>query len=682
MWPFARIRVIMAFIAAFTAGAVFSPAWGEAPSQIVISGALGNAEGVSLAGSRAYAVTCYDAAADGNVIGAPIEGTVEVSAEGLFNIAVEPPDGIRSAPAVWYGLAIDSDTPPDGVDADDVFPDRVRLYSVPYALQAQEVMSVSAEQIANGTVDDTEFEALDGVTGNIQAQIDAIDTSGIAVNAAAIEQNSQDIAANTAAIVQNSQYIAVNTVAIGQNALGIASNAAAIALKADAADVYSRAEAEAAFVEVSGDTMTGALAISDTTASADPDTGALVIEGGAGIEGDLHIGGEMSTEGTLRVRGLSLLLGNDNSAFAISRAAAPSGKAGGVLRIEGQDGDAGFNGGDLVLTPGAGDGGANPGGVQITDRNGAPADTSDKLYNNGGDLFWNGVKLNAAGVGETVSSAEIENGAIVDEDISDSADIAASKLASNVMVSGENVSDLANDAGYLSAVVSADITNGTIVNEDVSDSADIAASKLASNVMVSGENVSELANDAGYLTTESDTLSTVTGRGASTGTQVTLSGGVRVNTISEATLNNGVSIDGVKAKDSTIELGLIAVPVTVTNRLYNVNDTLYWNGAAISGVILPSQTEKVSHDAVNIKALAPIIYIISDDNGTDDSMTFGNATEGMLIYVYFTCNSTEWLVLPGFGDVCGPDGFKALIFIGGKWRKVGGLDAARAEPLP
>lgn len=657
MWLSSRILVIMVSAAVFIVGPLFFPAWGDAPSQIVISGALGDAEGVSLAGSRAYAVTFYDAAAGGNAIGDTIAGTVEVSVEGLFNIVLDPPDGIRSAIAVWYGLAIDSDTPPDGIDGDDVFPDRVRLYSVPFALQAQEVMSVSADRIAGGSVDDTEFAALDGATGNIQGQIDAIDTSGIAVNAAAIEQNSQDIAAN----------------------------AAAIALKADAANVYSRTEAEGAFVDVSGDTMTGPLTINDTTASSDPDTGALVIEGGAGIEGFLNIRGGLNTEGTLRVRGLSLILGKDNSAFAISRSAAPSGQAGGALRIEGQDGDAGFDGGDLVLTPGAGAGGANPGGVEITDRGSAPTDTTGKLYNNGGDLFWDDVQLNAATVGDAVSSAEIENGTIVDEDISGSANISASKLASNVMVSGENVSDLANDAGYISAVASGDITNGTIVNEDICDSANIAASKLASNVMVSGENVSDLANDAGYLASESDTLSSVTGRGASTGTQVTLSGGVKTDTISEVTANNGVSIDGVKARDSAIELSSIALPVSVTNRLYNVAGTLYWNGSAISdddNPVLASQTEKVSKDTVNIKATAPIIYVISDNNGTDDSMTFGNATEGMLIYVHFTCSSKEWLVLPGFGDVCGPDGFKALIYIGGRWRGLGGLDAARAEPLP
>ncbi len=77
-----------------------------------------------------------------------------------------------------------------------------------------------------------------------------------------------------------------------------------------------------------------------------------------------------------------------------------------------------------------------------------------------------------------VNSIKIEDLSILNVDISNIANIAASKLQSTVMVEGENVSLLTNDAGYLSAVTSADITNGTIANIDINGSAAIDGSKI------------------------------------------------------------------------------------------------------------------------------------------------------------------------------------------------------------
>ena len=99
-----------------------------------------------------------------------------------------------------------------------------------------------------------------------------------------------------------------------------------------------------------------------------------------------------------------------------------------------------------------------------------------------------------------VNSAKIEDFSIVDADISNGANITATKLQSSVMIEGEDVSLLNNDAGYLSSVNSSSISDGTIVDADISGSANIAASKLQSTVIVETENVSLLANDAGYLT--------------------------------------------------------------------------------------------------------------------------------------------------------------------------------------
>jgi len=76
-------------------------------------------------------------------------------------------------PGVWYEIAVDSYATPNGVDADDVFPERVKLDSVPFARQAAEAGHIDAAAVGLGTVDDTELDALDGVTGPVQTQLGA-----------------------------------------------------------------------------------------------------------------------------------------------------------------------------------------------------------------------------------------------------------------------------------------------------------------------------------------------------------------------------------------------------------------------------------------------------------------------------------------------------------------------------
>ena len=63
--------------------------------------------------------------------------------------------------------------------------------------------------------------------------------------------------------------------------------------------------------------VTGAVAVASTTASTDKDTGALVVEGGAGIEGNLNAGGNVGAAGTLTVGG-NTALGNDIAADTVS----------------------------------------------------------------------------------------------------------------------------------------------------------------------------------------------------------------------------------------------------------------------------------------------------------------------------------------------------------------------------
>ena len=58
-----------------------------------------------------------------------------------------------------------------------------------------------------------------------------------------------------------------------------------------------------------GPTFAGPVTISDTTQSTSKDTGALIVEGGVGIEKDVHVGGATSITGRLYVHGQSEFIG-------------------------------------------------------------------------------------------------------------------------------------------------------------------------------------------------------------------------------------------------------------------------------------------------------------------------------------------------------------------------------------
>lgn len=610
------------------------------PPTVVLHGRTVAPDGTPLSGTRAYSVTFHDAETLGSPVGAPLTGDVTLSPEGLFDLVIALPAEVLAESQVWYTLGIDTDVPVDGDASDDVFDQRVQLHSVPFALQAEEVVAVSADRIANGAVDDTEFQRIDGLTGNAQAQFnsnsaaialkantadvytktevdasqDAQDTA-IALKADAADvytqsevdaaQGTQDVAialkadaadVYTQSEIDTAQGLQDAAIALKANAADVYTQSeidtaqglqdTAIALKADAADVYTQSVADTNFVDAAGDSMSGALQL-----LAGLSTDAIVeqtLNAGVLVDGvTLRDGDIAASTANLTVSGLD---------------AAPASNG---------------NGGDITLTPGAGDGAGSPGAVVLADGAAPPATTANRLYNVGGNLFFNGAQLDAANVGTSVDSSEITNDSIVDADINSAANIAASKLAAGVVVAGEGVAQLTNDAGYVTTVNSAAIANDSIVNEDINASAAIAASKLQSTVMVEGENISLLNNNAGYLTAEADTLALVTGRGATTNTQLTLSGGVKIDTISENTAANGVSIDSVLLKDGFVQLPSGAAPSPTTNRLYNEGGTIKFNGTALGGggssapevwtvstglVVLPEYVASSAHHGANVLA--------------------------------------------------------------------------------
>ncbi len=224
--------------------AVLAPVcFADVPAGVNIRGQLLDVQGQALPGVREFTVQFYDAATGGTPLGDVILGQIEVSPEGLFNIPVILPPQALLAPEAWYEVAVASGPVPGPLTGADVFPERVKLESVPFALEALDVTHVDVASIGSGLVQDGEFDFLSGVTSGIQGQLDA-------------KANAADV--YTKGEVDSSQA--------GQDTV--------IAAKANAADVYTIGEVDiqqsvqdtaiADKVAKAGDTMTGALTVNDS----------------------------------------------------------------------------------------------------------------------------------------------------------------------------------------------------------------------------------------------------------------------------------------------------------------------------------------------------------------------------------------------------------------------------------
>ncbi len=163
---------MVVFIAAVMTMLAF-PCSAETPSSITIEGQLSKADGSPLTGGRAWQVRFFDAATDGNLLGSALTGTATLSARGVFSLAITPPEAALDTATLFYELAVDTDDPADGNALDDVFPQRVQVNAVPYALRSTEADHVDASGVGAGVVDNNEFAFLDGVTASIQTQLDA-----------------------------------------------------------------------------------------------------------------------------------------------------------------------------------------------------------------------------------------------------------------------------------------------------------------------------------------------------------------------------------------------------------------------------------------------------------------------------------------------------------------------------
>ena len=113
--------------------------------------------------------------------------------------------------------------------------------------------------------------------------------------------------------------------------------------------------------------------------------------------------------------------------------------------------------------------------------------------------------------------------------------ISSSQLAS------QNVSQFTNDSAYLTTVAFADVTSKptTLSGYGITDAATSAQGTLADSALQTGDNVSTLVNDSGYITsyTETDTLDSVTNRGATTTNAVTVGGLTSTGNVTASNLN-------------------------------------------------------------------------------------------------------------------------------------------------
>ena len=472
------------------------------PAAINIHGQLLSPSGEPVTGSRVYIVQFHDASAAGNSLGGALTGSLDVSADGLFNLSVEPPAAILTAPEVWYSLGVDTDDPADSSAADDVFPSRIRVYSVPFALQAGEV---DASGVGNGSVDNTEFDALDGVTSGIQAQIDAIDASGIAAD---ISQLETDVAA-----------------------------------KANSADVYSTTASDSNFVDAAGDTMSGALGV-DTI-------------------------NEATTNAGVTADGVTL-----KDSF-------------------------------VLLAPIA-----------------APGDTTGKLYNVGGSLFFNGAAVggttfnkdalnNSGTLGFDWLDAEVDNaltiagGTVNVNSFSAIADLTAESsigTGAGQLAAGDHGHTLSALSGSVTDAQVPDaltIAGGTVNNNSFSALSDLTAESAigaSTGQVAAGDHSHTLSALSGSVTDaqvpDTISISSVDAADDAVGTPafsyasdpntgVHRPGADVLGLVTNGTLRLSVDTAEVNILGNTLEIASGSAPGVTTNKLYNSSGNLFWNGTQL-----------------------------------------------------------------------------------------------------
>ncbi len=132
-------------------------AHGTIPDEITIQGSLTSPSGGPLTGTRDYRIRFFDSETNPTEIGSA-NGLVNLSSTGRFTINVVPPPAVLTTNEAWYELSVD--LAGDGIDPTDIFPNRVRFRSVPFALRSVDANSLGGIEAQDYTTDTELAEGL------------------------------------------------------------------------------------------------------------------------------------------------------------------------------------------------------------------------------------------------------------------------------------------------------------------------------------------------------------------------------------------------------------------------------------------------------------------------------------------------------------------------------------------
>ena len=201
------------------------------------------------------------------------------------------------------------------------------------------------------------------------------------------------------------------------------------------------------------------------------------------------------------------------------------------------------------------------------------------------------------------------------------------------------VSDITANTAKLTANTTNVTASGALMDSEVTNlaqvkafsSADYATSTqgaTADSALQSGDNISVLTNNSGYLTAESDTLDSVTGRGATTTNGVTV-GSIDINgEIIEKAVNT-TSVTGSTALDpanGTIQRLTFSGAVTFTDSLVDGESiTLHIDDGSAHAATWPT-TEWVGGSAPTLDTTNETIVVVWKVNSTLYGMSSGVAS--------------------------------------------------------
>ena len=239
----------------------------------------------------------------------------------------------------------------------------------------------------------------------------------------------------------------------------------------------------------------------------------------------------------------------------------------------------------------------------------SPGTTTDKLYNVGGVLKWNGATLGGSsgwstGIGTVYTTTVSDKVGIGTATPAEKLDVNGVVRLAQTSAPGTTTDKLYNVGGVLkwngatlggSSGWSTGI--GTVYTTTVSDKVGIGTATPAEKLDVNGvvrlaqtsapvTTTDKLYNVGGVLKWNGATLGGSSGWSTGIGTVYTTTVSDKVG-IGTATPAEKLDVNGV------VRLAQTSAPVTTTDKLYNVGGTLTWNGTALGG-FAPATTTTVS----------------------------------------------------------------------------------------